>query len=150
MVRIHGGGWVGGAPEDDEALNDHICRICEVAIVSPEYRLAPEGGVTFLDEIEDGPPSDGRNAQAASRFGTGPAGDGGDLGRRSSRCHHAVAAPRHAGSSFWLDHRGAPRFGPYDVAGTPSQRLATEETLIVTRMWLEAFREPAFPGRDLE
>jgi acetyl esterase/lipase len=40
--------------------------------------------------------------------------------------------------------------GPYDVAGTPSQRLATEETLIVTRMWLEAFRELAFPGRDLE
>ena len=53
MVRIHGGGWVGGTPEDDEALNDHICRICEGAIVSPEYRLAPEGGVTFLDEIED-------------------------------------------------------------------------------------------------
>jgi alpha/beta hydrolase family protein len=40
--------------------------------------------------------------------------------------------------------------GPYDVAGTPSQRLATEETLIVTPMWLEAFRELAFPGRDPE
>src|SRR5690349_24782618 len=26
MVRIHGGGWVGGAPEDDEELNDHIAR----------------------------------------------------------------------------------------------------------------------------
>ena len=50
-VRIHGGGWVGGAPEDDEALNDHICRTCRVAIVSPEYRLAPENGITILDDI---------------------------------------------------------------------------------------------------
>src|SRR5262249_47839692 len=39
--------------------------------------------------------------------------------------------------------------GPYDVSGTPSQRLATEETLIVTPMWLQAFRARAFadPGR---
>ena len=49
MVRIHGGGWVGGAPEDDEALNDHICRTCQVAIVSlpaaggPGIRLQEQG-----------------------------------------------------------------------------------------------------------
>src|SRR5262245_50206005 len=53
IVRIHGGGWIGGAPEDDEALNDHICRTCGVAIVSPDYRVAPENGVSIVDEIED-------------------------------------------------------------------------------------------------
>jgi acetyl esterase/lipase len=57
----------------DEALNDHICRICEVAIVSPEYRLAPEGGVTFLDEIEDClAASDGRTPRR--RPASGPSG----------------------------------------------------------------------------
>src|SRR5246500_890399 len=70
MVRIHGGGWVGGAPEDDEALNDHIARTCQVAIVSPEYRLAPEHGITILDEIEDCLAAVRWAHRSAARFGT--------------------------------------------------------------------------------
>src|ERR1700746_2973709 len=70
MIRIHGGGWVGGAPEDDEALNDHICRTCQLAIVSPEYRLATENGITILDEIEDCLAAARWTHQSASRFGT--------------------------------------------------------------------------------
>jgi acetyl esterase/lipase len=53
IVRVPGGGWVGGAPEDDEALNDHIARTCHVAIVSPEYRLAPMFVVRALDPLLD-------------------------------------------------------------------------------------------------
>lgn len=151
MVRIHGGGWVGGAPEDDEALNDHICRICDVAIVSPEYRLAPEGRVTFLDEIEDCLAAvRWAHAQAASRFGTGRlmmAGTSGGAHLAAATLLRLRDTQDPAFSSIIGVHLDS---GPYDVAGTPSQRLATEETLIVTRMWLEAFRELAFPGRDLE
>jgi acetyl esterase/lipase len=151
LVRIHGGGWVGGAPEDDEALNDHICRVCHVAIVSPEYRLAPDNGVTVLDEIDDCvAAARWAHAQAASRFGTGRTMIGGTSGGA-----HLAAA-----TLLRLRDRQDPAFdsiigahfdsGPYDVSGTPSQRLATENTLIVTAMWLAAFRELAFPGRDLE
>jgi acetyl esterase len=150
MVRIHGGGWVGGAPEDDEALNDHICRTCQVAIVSPEYRLAPENGVTILDEIEDCLAA-ARWAYASSpRFGT----------ERMMIAGTSGGAHLAALTLLRLRDTSDPTFnsiigahfdsGPYDVSGTPSQRLANENTLIVTAMWLEAFRELAFPDRDLE
>jgi acetyl esterase/lipase len=150
MVRIHGGGWVGGAPEDDEALNDHICRTCQVAIVSPEYRVAPENGITILDEIEDCLAAARWAHQSASRFGT----------RRLMIAGTSGGAHLAAATLLRLRDTNDPAFtaiigahfdsGPYDVSGTPSQRLATDQTLIVTPMWLEAFRELAFPGRDLE
>jgi acetyl esterase/lipase len=150
MVRIHGGGWIGGSPEDDEALNDHICRTCNVTIVSPEYRLAPENRVTILDETEDCLAAVRWAHESPVRFGTGRMMIAGTSGGA-----HLAAA-----SLLRLRDTSDPAFraiigahfdsGPYDVSGTPSQRLATDETLIVTPMWLEAFRELAFPGRDLE
>jgi len=150
MVRIHGGGWVGGAPEDDEALNDHICRTCQVAIVSPEYRLAPENGVTILDEIEDCLAAIRWVHQSSARFGAGRmmiAGTSGGAHLAAASLLRLRDASDPAFSSIIAAHFDS---GPYDVSGTPSQRLATEETLIVTPMWLKAFRELAFPGRDLE
>jgi acetyl esterase len=150
MIRIHGGGWVGGAPEDDDALNDHICRTCQVAIVSPEYRLAPENGVTILDEIEDCLAAARWAHESSSRFGT----------RRMMIAGTSGGAHLAAATLLRLRDAHDPAFasiigahfdsGVYDVSGTPSQRLATDDTLIVTRMWLEAFRELAFPGRDPE
>jgi len=150
MVRIHGGGWVGGAPEDDEALNDHICRTCQIAIVSPEYRLAPEDGITILDEIEDCLTAARWANESSWRFGTARM----MIAGTSGGAHLAAATLlrlRDTGDRAFKAIIGA-HFdsGPYDVSGTPSQRLATDETLIVTPMWLEAFRELAFPGRDLE
>jgi acetyl esterase/lipase len=151
MVRIHGGGWVGGAPEDDEAVNDHISRTCQTAIVSPEYRLAPENGVTILDEIEDCMAAvRWTHAQASSRFGNGRlmiAGTSGGAHLAAATLLRLRDTSDPAFTSIIGAHLDS---GPYDVSGTPSQRLATEETLIVTPMWLEAFRELAFPGRDLE
>jgi acetyl esterase/lipase len=150
IVRIHGGGWVGGAPEDDETLNDHICRTCQVAIVSPEYRLAPENAVTILDEIEDCRAAARWAYESCSRFGT----ERMMIAGTSGGAHLAAA------TLLRLRDTGDPGFdaiiaahfdsGPYDVSGTPSQRLATNQTLIITPMWLEAFRELAFPGRDPE
>jgi acetyl esterase/lipase len=151
IVRIHGGGWVGGSPEDDEAVNDHLCRACQVAVVSPEYRLAPEHGVTIVDEIEDCLAAvRWAHAEAPSRFAAARmmiAGTSGGAHLAAS----VLLRLRDAGDPAFEAIVGA-HFdsGPYDVSGTPSQRLATEETLIVTPMWLEAFRELAFPGRDLE
>jgi acetyl esterase len=151
MVRIHGGGWVGGAPEDDEALNDHICRTCQVAIVSPEYRLAPENGVTILDELDDCLAAvRWAHAEASSRFGTDRmmiAGTSGGAHLAATTLLRLRDTSDPAFTAIVAAHFDS---GPYDVAGTPSQRLATENTLIVTPMWLEAFRELAFPGRDLE
>jgi acetyl esterase/lipase len=150
IVRIHGGGWVGGAPEDDEALNDHVCRACHVAIVSPEYRLAPENAVTILDEIEDCLAAARWAHESCSRFGTERMMIAGTAGG----AHLAAAALLRLRDTRdpTFDAIIAAHFdsGPFDVSGTPSQRLATDQTLIVVPMWLEAFRELAFPARDLE
>jgi acetyl esterase/lipase len=151
MIRIHGGGWVGGAPEDDEAVNDHLCRHCQVAIVSPEYRLAPDGEITIVEEIEDCLTAvRWAHREALERFGTARL----LLAGTSGGAHLAsltLLALRDAGDpafeSVIAVHLDS---GPYDVSGTPSQRLATDSTLIVTPMWLDAFRDLAFPGRDLE
>lgn len=150
VVRIHGGGWVGGAPEDDEALNDHICRTCQVAIVSPDYRLAPENGITIVDEIEDCLAAVRWAHESSARFGTERlmiAGTSGGAHLAAATLLRLRDTGEPAMSSIIGAHLDS---GPYDVSGTPSQRLATEDTLIVTAMWLEAFRELAFPGRDVE
>jgi acetyl esterase/lipase len=151
MIRIHGGGWVGGAPEDDEALNDHICRTCQVVIVSPEYRLAPENEVTILDEIEDCLAAvRWTHTHAHSLFETGRMMIAGTSG--GAHLAAATLLRLRDSSDPVLDSIIGAHLdsGPYDVSGTPSQRLATEQTLIVTPMWLAAFRELAFPGRGLE
>jgi acetyl esterase/lipase len=42
LVHVHGGGFCIGAPEEDDRWNAMLARECRVAVVSPEYRLAPE------------------------------------------------------------------------------------------------------------
>jgi hypothetical protein len=51
MLRIHGGGWAAGAPEDDDTVNDRYARTCGLVIVSPEYRLAPD--VSAVEQIAE-------------------------------------------------------------------------------------------------
>jgi len=41
-LDIHGGGWVIGKAEGGDVANERIARACEVAVVSVDYRLAPE------------------------------------------------------------------------------------------------------------
>jgi acetyl esterase len=42
MLHIHGGGWMTGSPEMMDLLNDAISKTLNLAIVSVDYRLAPE------------------------------------------------------------------------------------------------------------
>lgn len=82
---------------------------------------------------------------------------------RSPLAGPSRAARRHVGGSHLalsaalrLRDTGAAAFGRlramhldcgrYDLAGTPSARAATDETLLLTRTWLDAFREIALPG----
>jgi acetyl esterase len=41
-LDIHGGGWTIGKAAGGDVLNERMARICEVAVVSVDYRLAPE------------------------------------------------------------------------------------------------------------
>jgi acetyl esterase len=42
MLHIHGGGWMTGSPEMMDLLNDALSKALNLAIVSVDYRLAPE------------------------------------------------------------------------------------------------------------
>lgn len=42
VLSIHGGGWAVGAATSDEPSNWALAQQAQVAVISPEYRLAPE------------------------------------------------------------------------------------------------------------
>ncbi len=42
MLHIHGGGWMTGSPEMMDLLNEAVSKALNLAIVSVDYRLAPE------------------------------------------------------------------------------------------------------------
>jgi acetyl esterase len=149
FLRIHGGGWLSGAPEDDEALNDQIARNCGVVVISPEYRLAPE--VTVREQIDDCVAvAQWMGTQAERRFGSTAV----LLGGCSAGSHLAAATllrlrdardrvfPRVAG--IHLD------CGLYDLSGSPSVRAADDRALILTPDWILSFFELGLPGLTAE
>jgi acetyl esterase len=42
VLEIHGGGWSAGTAASDDVQNDIMARTCKVAVVSVDYRIAPE------------------------------------------------------------------------------------------------------------
>lgn len=42
FVWLHGGGWVIGAPDDNEPACRALCRMAATVVISVDYRLAPE------------------------------------------------------------------------------------------------------------
>jgi len=51
LLNIHGGGYVSGAPEMQEAQNARLAADLDMVVVSPDYRLAPE--TRFPGSVED-------------------------------------------------------------------------------------------------
>ena len=149
LLRIHGGGWCAGAPEDDETLNDHLARTCGLVVVSPEYRVAPES--TMLDSIADCvAAARWVGAQARERFGTRTV----MLGGISAGAHLAAATllrTRDEGDPFFAALVGVHLdCGSYDVSGTPSVRATDETSLILTHRLLFGMIDIALPGTDPE
>jgi acetyl esterase/lipase len=149
MLRIHGGGWAAGAPEDDDTVNDRYARGCGLVIASPEYHLTPD--VTVVEQIAECVAVAGwLAANAADEFGSGTL----LIGGISAGAHLAAATLLHLRATdpatFGRFVAAALDSGPYDFGFTPSAYLADDETLIVTGTWLEGFRDLALPGRNLE
>lgn len=149
MYRIHGGGWAAGTPEDDDVLNDRVARASNIAIVSPEYQLTPD--VTVADQIaETTAIASWLGKYARQLFGTDTLLIGG-----ISAGGHLAAATLNA-----LHRNNDPAFakfigaqldcGAYDLGGTPSQVLADDNTLILTRGWLDGLSDLGLPGLTVE
>lgn len=144
VLQIHGGGWSLGTAASDDIFNDRLARNCKVAVVSPDYRLAPEN--PFPDCIED--------CKAAAKwlvdyarkeFGTDKifisgASAGGHLS--------AVTAIYIRDSLHAIDKvKGINlMYGCFDLTRTPSCRMAPDNTLIIDKKYLDETFQLVFPG----
>lgn len=149
IVRIHGGGWASGAPEDDEALNDQIARRCQVAIISPDYHLVPESSISHqIDECVAA--VRWAAAQAQGRFGTSQF----LLAGISAGAHLAAATLlrlRDMADSAFTSIMGLHLdCGGYDLSSTPSVRSATNGSLVLSRALIDGLVELGLPGMDPE
>ncbi|MEV1242781.1 alpha/beta hydrolase [Nonomuraea sp. NPDC050022] len=147
FLHFHGGGGViGSADGQDPRLRD-VAANCGVAVLSVEYRLAPEHPYPAgNDDAEQA--ALWLVANSAAEFGTRRLLIGGESGGARLavttllrlRDRYGVA-PAEAFLAAQLS------FGGYDVGhGTPSGRASGDRNRLINRPILEWFRSKQFPG----
>jgi acetyl esterase len=118
MLHIHGGGWMTGEPEMTDLLNEALCEQLNLAIVSLEYRLAPE------HPYPKGPDDCEAAAlwlmeNADSEYGTERLLIGGEsAGAHLSAVTLLRLRDRHDAAETFCGANLV--FGDYDLSGTPS------------------------------
>ena len=143
-LHLHGGGWTLGAAKQSDVRNWALARHCGLAVVSVDYRLAPE------HPYPAGPEDCEAAAlwlvkKASAEFGTTRLWIGGE----SAGAHLAVLTllrlrDRHALQPF----AGANLvYGAYDLSMTPSQRRWGERNLVLSTPILEWFTDFFVPDR---
>ena len=127
-LHIHGGGWVLGGADLQDPMLERIADNAGLAVVSVEYRLAPEHPYPAgPDDCESAAVWLTRHAKA--EFGT----DALTIGGESAGGHLAAVTllrmrDRHGYTGF----RGANLvYGAYDMTMTPSQRAFGNERLVL-------------------
>ncbi|KRP60412.1 alpha/beta hydrolase [Pseudomonas trivialis] len=127
VLDIHGGGWVIGNAQMDDALNLGMVRACEVTVVSVDYRLAVD---TPVEGLMDDCLAAARWLLTADEFAGLPVFVVGE----SAGGHLAAATlltlkqwpdllKRVSGAVLY--------YGVYDLTGTPSVRTAGPDTLLL-------------------
>ncbi len=150
-LHIHGGGWAFGRAHHSDVRNEQIARHCNMAVVSVDYRLAPEQPYPAgPDDCETVAAWLAQNAQA--EFGS----DRLVIGGESAGGHLAALTllrmrDRHGFSGF----SGANLvYGAFDLSMTPSQRRWGERYLVLSdgfmRWSMEGFVPDAEQRRDPE
>jgi acetyl esterase len=137
-LYIHGGGWVLGSSDAQDIRLEALAHDCNVAVLSVEYRLAPE------DPYPAGPDDCEAAAlwlaqNAASEYGSERLVIGGD----SAGAHLAVVALLRLRDRHGLTpYRGANlAFGFYDPALTPSAANWGDEALVLSTPVLQWFSD---------
>ncbi|MFE6196010.1 alpha/beta hydrolase [Streptomyces sp. NPDC057838] len=122
LLNIHGGGFVMGAPEMNDGTNVFLSRALDIAVVSVDYRLAPEHRWPAAhDDCETA--ASWLVEHAAAEFGTSRLLINGDSAGANLaaatllRLRRPGTAHRFSGAVL--------EFGVYDLSSTPS---ALEET----------------------
>ena len=136
--HIHGGGWTWGTSDEQDPWLDRLADRCGLAVVSVEYRLAPENPYPAVsDDCEAAALWLIREAE--SRFGTSRLFIGGEsAGAHLSAVTLLRLRDRHGLKPF----RGANLFaGCYDMSLTPSVRQWGPERLILNTNDVRVFAD---------
>jgi len=148
FLHIHGGGWVLGSADGQDTRLEALANDCSVAVVSVEYRLAPESPYPAgPDDCEAAALWLAQNAQ--SEFGTDRLVLGGD----SAGANLAVVTLLRLRDKHGLmPFAGADlACGVYDAGGTPSVHNWGDRNLILsapTMKWFADHYVPAARQRD--
>lgn len=147
--HIHGGGWTFGTADEQDPWLERIAERCGLAVVTVEYRLAPEHPYPAgPDDCEAAALWVVREME--SRFGTSRLFIGGEsAGAHLSALTILRLRDRHGLTPF----RGANLFaGCYDLAMTPSVARWGDEKLIINtrdvRIFADNFCGPDRNRRD--
>lgn len=147
-LHMHGGGWVLGAADQQDLLLQRIAYQANVAVVSVEYRLAPEHPFpAAVDDCEAA--ATWLIAQAKAEWGTERLLIGGE----SAGAHLAAltllrirdrisSTPPFLGANLV--------FGVYDLGMSPSQRLWGNRNLVLSTSILNWFYDCFVPQRSPE
>lgn len=141
-LHIHGGGWVLGRAHLQDPRNEEIARKCEVAVVSVDYRLAPEHPYPAgPDDCEAAALWVARNAK--SEFGA----DTLIIGGESAGAHlSSVSLLRMRDKHGFAGFAGANLvYGVYDLAMTPSQRNWGARNLVLNTEIMAWFYDQFVP-----
>jgi acetyl esterase len=141
-LHIHGGGWVLGAANQQDPMLEHIADTTGLAVVSVEYRLAPEYPYPAgPDDCESAAAWLVRNARA--EFGS----DGMTIGGESAGGHlSAVTVLRMRDRYGYTGFRGANFvYGAFDLGMTPSQRAFGNRRLVLRTIDMQQFYNAFLP-----
>jgi acetyl esterase/lipase len=145
-LHIHGGGWVFGRAHHSDVQNEALATSCELAVVSVDYRLAPENPYPAApDDCEAAALWLARNALA--EFGTERIVIGGEsAGAHLSALTLLRLRDRHGFTGF-----AAANFvyGAFDLSMTPSAARWGDRYLVLSTPLIHWFLD-CFVGKDLK
>ena len=149
MLHLHGGGFIAGSPEMTDLLNEVVADSVHVAVVSVDYRLAPE------HPYPAGPDDCEAAAlwlleHAEAEFGSGRLLIGGEsAGAHLSAVTLLRLRDRHDAADRVLGANLV--FGMYDLSGTPSQRgVGVPGPDLVSPEFIDLVAESFTPGWSTE
>jgi acetyl esterase len=146
-LHLHGGGWVLGGCDMNDLAHQYMAREANVAVVSVEYRLAPEHPYPAgLDDCVAA--AKWLIDNSAEEFGTSALTIGGE----SAGANLAAGTLLRVRDEFgYTDWRGANlAYGPYTLHGTPSTRNWTERGLVLDELTMEWFNDHYLSGADID
>ena len=142
-LHIHGGGWVLGRAHLQDPRNEAIALGCSAAVISVDYRLAPEYPYpAALDDCEAAAAwviENGKSEYGVDNIVVGGESAGGHL----SATTILRMRDRHGYSGF----SGANLvYGVFDLSMTPSQRNWGDEPLVLSTAIMDWFYDQFVPS----